>query len=148
MSRFQYTMVGSAMDIQLSRAVGQSLKYLSDNWTSHPICPTGQVNFEPSFVLKAVVATTSTSIRQKMWAGEFSVRTSENYPHLSERTSLKICYCPPLWVAFKAFFIVLDFYHNCWVWKVVLLASVIWYWKKNIKCEAELSALYICTCIQ
>ncbi len=68
-------------------------KYLSDNWTSHPTCPTGQVNFEPPFMPKAVVGTENTANEyqtRKMWAPTFSVRTSKNYPHLSDRTNLKI----------------------------------------------------------
>ena len=45
------------MDIKDCPTARDNWKYLSDKWTSHPICPTGQVNFEPSFVLKAVAGT-------------------------------------------------------------------------------------------
>ncbi len=46
-------------------------------------------------MLKAVVGTENPAnehdeYQRKMWAGEFSVCTSENYPHLSDRTRLKI----------------------------------------------------------
>ncbi len=43
-------------------------------------------------MLKAVVGSENPAneYQTKMWAGEFSVRTSENYAQLSDRTSLKI----------------------------------------------------------
>ncbi len=60
------------------------LKVLAEQLPSHPTCPKGQVKFEPSksFMLKAVVGTENPAneYQTKMWAGEFLVRTSENYP--------------------------------------------------------------------
>ncbi len=49
-------------------------------------------------MLKAVVGTENPAneSQTKMWASEFSFRTSENYTHLSNRTSLKTSYCPTL----------------------------------------------------
>ena len=44
-------------------------------------------------MLKAVVGTENPANENQtknMWASEFSFRTSENYPNLSDRTSLKI----------------------------------------------------------
>ena len=49
------------MDIKDCPTARDNRKYLSDNWTSHPTCPTGQVKFEPSFMLKAVVGTENTA---------------------------------------------------------------------------------------
>ncbi len=45
------------MDIKDCPTALDNWKYLSDNWNSHPTCPTGQVKFEPSFMLKEVVGT-------------------------------------------------------------------------------------------
>ncbi len=48
------------MDIKDFPTARDNWKYLSDNWTSHPTCPTGQpgqVKFETCFMLKAVVGT-------------------------------------------------------------------------------------------
>ncbi len=37
------------MDIKDCQTAWDNWKYLSDNWTSHSPCPTGQVKFESSF---------------------------------------------------------------------------------------------------
>ncbi len=47
----------AGLDIKDCPTALDNRKYLSDNWNSYPTCPTGQVKFEPSFMLKAVVGT-------------------------------------------------------------------------------------------
>ena len=49
------------MDIKDCPTAGDNWKLLSDNWTSHCTCPTGQVKFEPCFMLKAAVGTESSA---------------------------------------------------------------------------------------
>ncbi len=51
----------SGMDVKDCPTARDNWKYLSDSLTSHPTCPTGQVKFEPSFMLKAVVGTENTA---------------------------------------------------------------------------------------
>ena len=45
------------MDIKDRLTALDNWKYLSNNWNSHPPCPTGEVKFEPSFTLKSVIGT-------------------------------------------------------------------------------------------
>ncbi len=94
---------------------GFSVKY--QGWTLRIVrlprqlkLPVGQLNFPPNLsdrtskIRKLFYAKSSCRNRKpyqwvpdknaEMWAGEFSVRT--NYPHLSDRTSLKISLCPTL----------------------------------------------------
>ncbi len=83
------------MDVKDCPTALDNWKYLLDNWNSHPTCPTGQVKFERSFTLKAVIGTENFVNEYETknvgrWIFSLDKWKTENYTHLSNRTSLKI----------------------------------------------------------